>query len=355
MTIFSHVLGTISNAFQVGIGGTGLRRIRFRNQFNGDLEWTPTANRTLVLPDVSGTILTSTDGFFSRLVFTSSSFVNIPEWANTMILEGWGGGAGGAGGGKRSAVAVAGGGGGAGGNYAYHIFTRDELLQLLANLTQILVSIGAGGTGGAGATVNGSNGNNGSVGNATNFEITNGTTFIGILRADGGGQNGGTVALGGTNVTGAAGTNSQTYQQSFIGGDGGSGGQATSGFPGVGPILGGSGGGGGGGIDGINVPNPGGASAFGSRRFPPIPGLNTAVGGGVSNSGFSGSSPISTISRAGTSGSGGGASASGNGGNGGNGGRACGGGGGGAARDSIGNGGNGGSGGNGYASIIFLR
>lgn len=52
----SDFLGTLSNQFQIGIGGTGLRRLRFRNGFNGDLEWEPTANRTIALPDESGTI-----------------------------------------------------------------------------------------------------------------------------------------------------------------------------------------------------------------------------------------------------------------------------------------------------------
>lgn len=56
MSKWLDALGTIATQFQIGIGGSGLRRLRFKNGFNGDLEWNPTANRLIALPDASGTI-----------------------------------------------------------------------------------------------------------------------------------------------------------------------------------------------------------------------------------------------------------------------------------------------------------
>ncbi|MBW4666448.1 MAG: hypothetical protein KME60_03130 [Cyanomargarita calcarea GSE-NOS-MK-12-04C] len=59
MSKFSDLIGSINNLFQIGIGGTGARSLRFKNANNGDLVWTPTANRTLTLPDTTGTIATT--------------------------------------------------------------------------------------------------------------------------------------------------------------------------------------------------------------------------------------------------------------------------------------------------------
>jgi hypothetical protein len=56
MAKWLDALGTIATQFQIGIGGTGLRRLRFRNGFNGDLEWNPTANRVITLPNASGIV-----------------------------------------------------------------------------------------------------------------------------------------------------------------------------------------------------------------------------------------------------------------------------------------------------------
>lgn len=56
MGLLPDLLGTLATAFQIGIGGAGLRRLRFKNAFAGDLDWTPTANRTIVIPDASGSI-----------------------------------------------------------------------------------------------------------------------------------------------------------------------------------------------------------------------------------------------------------------------------------------------------------
>jgi len=52
----TDLFGTFRSQFQIGIGGNGFRRLRFRNNFDGDLEWEPTAPRTIALPDDSGTI-----------------------------------------------------------------------------------------------------------------------------------------------------------------------------------------------------------------------------------------------------------------------------------------------------------
>lgn len=53
--------GTIATQFQIGIGGTGIRRLRFRNGSNGDLEWNPTGGRVITLPDGSGTVFLAED------------------------------------------------------------------------------------------------------------------------------------------------------------------------------------------------------------------------------------------------------------------------------------------------------
>jgi hypothetical protein len=59
MSKFSDLIGSINNLFQIGIGGTGARSLRFKNANNGDLVWTPTASRTLTLPDTTGTLATT--------------------------------------------------------------------------------------------------------------------------------------------------------------------------------------------------------------------------------------------------------------------------------------------------------
>jgi len=56
MSKLTDLLGTIANTFQIGIGGSGVRTLRFRNGFQGDLTWTPTAARAIALPDAGGTV-----------------------------------------------------------------------------------------------------------------------------------------------------------------------------------------------------------------------------------------------------------------------------------------------------------
>jgi hypothetical protein len=73
-----ELLGTLATQFQIGIGGSGLRRLRFRNGFSGDLEWNPTADRVLTLPDSSGTIARLSD-------ITSSGVAAYPLVAVTAI------------------------------------------------------------------------------------------------------------------------------------------------------------------------------------------------------------------------------------------------------------------------------
>jgi hypothetical protein len=59
MSKFSDLIGSINNIFQIGIGGTGARSLRFQNANRGDLVWNPTTNRTLTLPDADGAIATT--------------------------------------------------------------------------------------------------------------------------------------------------------------------------------------------------------------------------------------------------------------------------------------------------------
>ena len=56
MSKLTDLLGTIANTFQIGIGGSGVRTLRFKNGFQGDLTWNPTAARAIALPDAGGTV-----------------------------------------------------------------------------------------------------------------------------------------------------------------------------------------------------------------------------------------------------------------------------------------------------------
>lgn len=70
----SDLLGTIATQFQIGIGGSGIRRLRFQNDCNGDLEWHPTADRTITLPDASGTVFLVEQAVLENLGGTSAQY-----------------------------------------------------------------------------------------------------------------------------------------------------------------------------------------------------------------------------------------------------------------------------------------
>lgn len=50
-------LGSLSNTFKVGDGAAGAKVVQFVNAFVGQLSWTPTAARTLTLPDATDTLI----------------------------------------------------------------------------------------------------------------------------------------------------------------------------------------------------------------------------------------------------------------------------------------------------------
>lgn len=49
--------GTMSNSFKIGDGAAGAKVLQFTNAFAGQLTWTPTAARTLTLPDATDTLV----------------------------------------------------------------------------------------------------------------------------------------------------------------------------------------------------------------------------------------------------------------------------------------------------------
>ena len=61
MPKFSDFLGTVRSLLQIGIGGSGVRTLRFRNGFQGDLTWNPTANRAIAMPDKDGIVAVTQD------------------------------------------------------------------------------------------------------------------------------------------------------------------------------------------------------------------------------------------------------------------------------------------------------
>jgi hypothetical protein len=103
MPKFSDLLGTVNNTFQIGIAGAGAKVLRFFNGFTGSLSWNPTANRTLTLPDKSGTLVISSDIDFTNTVtivsrstaagnesVTGQSFVAInPDQVDSDIGGNW--------------------------------------------------------------------------------------------------------------------------------------------------------------------------------------------------------------------------------------------------------------------------
>lgn len=50
-------IDTTDPILQIGVGGTGVRTLRFRNANTADLTWNPTANRSISLPDGDGALM----------------------------------------------------------------------------------------------------------------------------------------------------------------------------------------------------------------------------------------------------------------------------------------------------------
>lgn len=54
--MFGHDFGTHENTWIVGDAAAGAKTVRFRNATTGDLQWNPSAARTITLPDSDGTV-----------------------------------------------------------------------------------------------------------------------------------------------------------------------------------------------------------------------------------------------------------------------------------------------------------
>lgn len=61
MSSWLDQFGTSLTEFQIGLGGSGVRRLRFKNSGSGNLEWNPTATQTLTLPDKTAVIAVEED------------------------------------------------------------------------------------------------------------------------------------------------------------------------------------------------------------------------------------------------------------------------------------------------------
>jgi hypothetical protein len=75
MSRIGDYLGTLRDRFQIGVGGIGAKTLRFRNGFQGDLSWNPTADRAIVLPDADGTIALTDKAFQRRRAEYFTDFI----------------------------------------------------------------------------------------------------------------------------------------------------------------------------------------------------------------------------------------------------------------------------------------
>jgi hypothetical protein len=98
MGVFKDILATVSNSFRIGLPGGGERLLKFYNGFTGNLSWTPTADRTLVLPDRSGNLFVESDiaeenqvRLFSDFVFTFGDFAGTAAGTGSAARLNYGG------------------------------------------------------------------------------------------------------------------------------------------------------------------------------------------------------------------------------------------------------------------------
>ncbi len=65
----SDLIRTFEDRFRVGKAGGGAKSFELFNGFLGRLIWTPTANRDIIIPDSSGTIVLQNNGRITELAF----------------------------------------------------------------------------------------------------------------------------------------------------------------------------------------------------------------------------------------------------------------------------------------------
>ncbi len=71
-------VGTISDSFSIGAATVGAKILKFVNAFIGQLSWTPTAARTLTLPDATDTLIgKATTDILTNKTFNSSGSGNV--------------------------------------------------------------------------------------------------------------------------------------------------------------------------------------------------------------------------------------------------------------------------------------
>lgn len=69
--------GSNRNTFSIGDGGAGAKVLAFVNAFIGSLSWTPTANRTLTLPDETGTVALTSNKLSAFAATTSAELAGV--------------------------------------------------------------------------------------------------------------------------------------------------------------------------------------------------------------------------------------------------------------------------------------
>jgi hypothetical protein len=94
MATITDVLGNLNNAFRLGSLGASNLFLRLFNSFTGTLSWNPSASRTLILPDKSGTLVSDKNSWRSPTnVLLYSDFINgvVTDWQSDYDGAGNGG------------------------------------------------------------------------------------------------------------------------------------------------------------------------------------------------------------------------------------------------------------------------
>lgn len=188
---------------------------------------TLTADRTLTLPDASGTValVGTAVSLIDSQTFSSSTTYTVPAGSKFAIVEVQAAGGGG-GSGARNSGSVngsGGGGGGAGGQ-------RTRFVTDVTAGASVTVTVGAGGAGGTAITTGTASGNQGSVGGLSrfgDFYFVGGRSGGAGTAMGGAGLAGGglpDLQFGGTlNGAGGSGLGTSGYKSRFAGGGGGGG------------------------------------------------------------------------------------------------------------------------------------